>query len=125
MKMAGASRRSNVATSPRRDATTSRRWVNHYKSQQAVTSRCLNVVASQRLDVATSRHQREICTPSLKAKGVQNSRHRETYGLGHRNQNSSDIDLEEEPVICIVSSFWTIELMFYISRISIFLVSMF
>ena len=48
MKMDGASRRSNVATSPRRDATTSRRWVNHYKSQQAVTSRRLNVATSAR-----------------------------------------------------------------------------
>ena len=55
MKMAGASRRSNVATSPCRDATTSRRWVNHYKSQQVVTSRRLNVVTSQRRDVSTSR----------------------------------------------------------------------
>ena len=87
MKMAGASRRSNVATSSRRDATTSRRWVNHYKSQQEVTSRRLNVVTSQRHDVATSRRQREICPPSLKAKGVQNWGHRETYGRGHENQN--------------------------------------
>ena len=108
-EMAGASRRSNIATSPRRDATTSRRWVNHYKRQQAVTSR----------------RQREIYPPSLKAKEVQNWRHRKTYGLGHENQNGSDIDLEEEPVICIVSSFWIIERMFYILHISIFLVSMF
>ena len=49
----------------------------------------------------------------------------EMYGLGHGNQSSSDIDLEEEPVICIVSSFLTIELMFYISHINILLVSMF
>ena len=125
MKLAGASRSSNVATSQCHDATTSRRWVNHYKSQQAVTSRRLNVVTSQRRDVATSRRQSEIYPPSLKAKGVQKRRHRETYGLGHGNQNGSYIDLEEEPVICIVSSFWTIELMFYLSRISIFLVSMF
>ena len=47
------------------------------------------------------------------------------YGLGHGNQSSSDQDLEEEPVICIVSSFLTIERMFYISHISILLVSMF
>ena len=72
MKMAGASRRFNVATSPRRDVTTSRRWVNHCKSQQAVTLRRLNVVTSQSRDVATSRRQREICPPSLKAKRVQN-----------------------------------------------------
>ena len=41
------------------------------------------------------------------------------------NQSSSDIDLEEEPVIFIVSLFLTIELMFYISHISILLDSMF
>ena len=70
----GASRRSNVATSPRRDVPTSRRWVNHCKSQQAVTSRRLNVVTSERRDVAKSRRQREICPPSLKAPRVQNSR---------------------------------------------------
>ena len=48
MKMARALRRSNVVMSPRRDATTSRRWVNHYKSQQAVTSRRLNVATLAR-----------------------------------------------------------------------------
>ena len=35
---AGASRHSNVVTSPRRDVPTSRRWVNQYKSQQAAFS---------------------------------------------------------------------------------------
>ena len=54
MKSDGASRRSNVATSPSRDVPTSRRWVNYCKSQQAVTSRRLNVVTSQRRDVVTS-----------------------------------------------------------------------
>ena len=49
---AGASRRSNVATSPRHDVPTSRRWANQYKSQQAVTSRRLNVAMSQRRDVS-------------------------------------------------------------------------
>ena len=82
---AGASRRSNVTTSPRRDVPMSRCWVNHYQSQQAVTSRRLNVATSQCRDVATSRRQREICPPSLKAPRVQNWRHRETYELGHRN----------------------------------------
>ena len=67
---AGASQRSNVATSPRHDVPTSRRWVNQYQSQQAVTSRCLNVTTSQRRDVATSRRQREIFPPSLKAPRV-------------------------------------------------------
>ena len=56
---------------------------------------------------------------------MEKERQQETYGLEHGNQNGSDIDLEEEPVICIVSLFWTMELMFYISHISIFLFSMF
>ena len=46
----------NVATySSRHDVPTSRRWVNIYRSQQAATSRRLNVVTSQRRDVSTSR----------------------------------------------------------------------
>ena len=49
---AGASRRSNVATFPRRDVSTSRRWVNQYNSQKAVTSRRRNVATSQRRDVS-------------------------------------------------------------------------
>ena len=48
MKVAGVSRRSNVATSPRRDVPTSRRWVNQYNSQQVVTSRRRNVATSTR-----------------------------------------------------------------------------
>ena len=49
---AEASRRSNVATSPRRDVPMSRRWVNQYQSQQAVSSRRLNVMTLQRRDVS-------------------------------------------------------------------------
>ena len=41
------------------------------------------------------------------------------------NQSNNDIDMEEEPVICIVSSFLTIELMFCISHINILLDIMF
>ena len=48
MKRSGASRRSNIATSPRRDVPTSRRWVNQYNSQQAVMSRRRNVATSAR-----------------------------------------------------------------------------
>ena len=90
----GASRRSNVATSPRHDVSTSRRWVNQYNSQQAVTSR----------------RQREIYPPSLKAVRVENS-----GGIGRRTnegtefQSSSDTDLKEVAVICIVSHFWILE----------------
>ena len=44
----------NVATSPRRDVPTSQRWVNQYKSQQAATSRRLNVATLQHRDVSAS-----------------------------------------------------------------------
>ena len=52
---------------------------------------------------------------------------RGSYELGHENQSSSDIDLDEEPVICIFSRFffWTVVLMFDILRICVFLFSMF
>ena len=107
---AGASRRSNIATSPRRDVSTSRHWVNQYNSQQAVTSRRLNVVTWQRRDVATSRRQREICPPSLKAVRVQNSRGIERRtNEGTEFQSSSDTDFEEVPEICIVTHFWILE----------------
>ena len=63
-------------------------------------------MTSQRCDVATSRRQREFCLLSLKAKrdaeleasGIGD---RESYEPGRGNQSSSDIDLEEESVICI------------------------
>ena len=126
LKMSGTSRRH-----PRRDVPSSRRWVNYYAGQQVATSQRLNVVTSQRRDVPTSRRSnvatsvRVLFSHHLKANRVQNWRYRETYGLGHENQSTSDIDLEEEPVICIISLFLTIGLMFYISHISILLVSMF
>ena len=96
MKMSGTSRCSKVATSPRHDVPTSRRWgqllcrstsgnVATSQRRDVLTSRRPNFVTSKRRDVATSRRQREICPPSLKEKGVQNSRYRETYGLGHGN----------------------------------------
>ena len=105
----------NVATSPRRDAPTSQRWVNYYKSHQAATSRRLNVATSAR--VMPLHHEKQ--------KGDQNSRHRGSYERGHGNQSSSDIDLEEEPVICIFLLFWTGVLMFYILHIGVFLFNMF
>ena len=94
MKAAVASQRSNITTPPRRDVPTSRRWVNHCKSQQAVTSRRLNVATSQRRDVSTSRRlnvaklqRHDVSARSalhhLKASRVQNSGYRDAYGLGH------------------------------------------
>ena len=102
MKVAGASRHSNVATlgQPKQQSTSS--------------------------NVATSRRQREICPPSLKAVRVQNSR-----GIGRRMnegtkfQSSSDTDFEEVPVICIVSHFLDTRMMFLKLNIYIFLFSMF
>ena len=72
--------------------TTQRRDVGStiYKSQQA----------------ATSGRQCELCLSIIKSKkGDQNSGHRGSYELGHGNQSSSDIDLDEEPVICIFPRF--------------------
>ena len=112
MKMSETSRRPNVATLGQ--------LIYKSTSGNVSTSRRLNVATSQRPDVSTSRRLnvatsvRVLSFHHLKAKRVQNLGYRETYGLGHGNQNSSDIDLEEEPVICIVYSLWTIELMFYI-----------
>ena len=57
----------SVVTFKRRDVPTSRRWVNHCKSQQVVTLRRLNVATLQHRDVATSRRQCEICPPSFKS----------------------------------------------------------
>ena len=82
---------------------------------------------SQRRDVPTLRRQRELCISIIKSKkGDQNSGHRGSYELGHGNQSSSDIDLDEEPVICIFPRFFgTVVLMFDILRICVFLFSMF
>ena len=78
MKRSRASRRSNVATSPRRDVLTSQRWVNKYSSQQVATSR--------RGNVATSRRQREIFPPLLKA--AKGSELEASGGVRMRAQNS-------------------------------------
>ena len=86
MKRSGASRRSNVATSPRRDVPTSRRWVNQYSSQQVSTSRRRYVAACQCPDVETSRHQREIFPPSLKA--AKGSEFEGSGGVRMRARNS-------------------------------------
>ena len=91
--------------SPRRDVPTSRR---------------LNVVTSQRRNVRVN-----AVFSSFKSKQEAEFDVSENVRTRGGNQSSSDIDLEEKPVICIVSSFLTIELMFYISHISILLDSMF
>ena len=104
MKMSGTSRRPHVATSPRRD----------------VGSTTMQVNKKQRRDV----HANAVFS-SFKSKQEEELEVSGNVRTRDGNQSSSDIDLEEEPVICIVSSFLTIELMFYISHISILLDSMF
>ena len=96
MKRSGASRRSNVATSPRCDVPTSRRWVNQYSSQQVTTSqrrdvstsRRGNVATWKRRDVETSRRQREICPLSLKA--AKGSEFEASRGVRTRARNSRE-----------------------------------
>ena len=99
MKRSGASRRSNIVTSPRRDVPTSRRWVNQYNSQQVATSRRRNVATSAR-DL-----------PSI----IKSDKGFKIRGIGRRTnegtefQSSSDTDFEEVPVICIASHFWILK----------------
>ena len=113
MKVAGASRRSNVATSPRRDAPTS--WVNQCNSQQAATSRRLNVATSAR----------DFSPPSLKAAGVQNSRRGEAYELGHGilEQQRHQLRRSARDLYCF--PFLDIRMMFLRLNTYIFLFSMF
>ena len=78
--MVGTSRRPNVAT-----------LSQHIKKSTSGND------TTQRRDVNAN-----YSSQSLKEKGDQNSRgigDQGTYKLGHGNQSSSDINLEEEPVI--------------------------
>ena len=78
------SRRLHVATSPRRDVYTSRRLhVATSPRRDVSTSRRLHVATSPRRDVATSRRQLEICTLSFKVRMVQKSGYREVYERRH------------------------------------------
>ena len=109
-KVDATSRRPNVAMFPRRDVSTSRRWVNQYRSQQFRTSRRLNVTTLRRRDVATSRRQLEIYTSSFKVRMAQKSGDEEAYERGHGIPEQSDTDFEEVPGICTVSHFfWILE----------------
>ena len=95
IRMAGTSRRPNVTT----------------LGQLLCRSTSGNVATSQRRDVSTSRRcnvakpVRVLFSHHLKANRMRILGYRETYRLGGGNQSSNDIDLEEEPEICIVSSF--------------------
>ena len=82
--MAGTSRRHHVVTPQRRDVGSTNLKVNKW----------------QRRDVSAS-----FVFSSLKAKRGAELEASGSYELGHGNQSSSDIDLDEEPVICIFSRF--------------------
>ena len=91
----------NVATSQRRDVPTSRR-----PNVAMLGQLYKEVNKQQRRDVPTLRRQREFCPLIIKSKKrAQNWGHRESYEPRRGNQSSSDIDLEEEPVICIFLCF--------------------
>ena len=87
----------NVAASQRRDSPTSRHWVNKNKSQQAATSRRLNVTTLQRHDVSAS-----FCLSIIKNKGgLEFEGIEDRTKQSTKNQNNSDLDLEEETHFCI------------------------
>ena len=111
---AKASRRSNVATSPRRDVPTSRRWGNQYRSQKAVTSRRLNVATSAR-DL-----------PSIiKSKKGSEFEKGETYELGHRNPEQRRHRLPRRARDLYCFPFLDNRMMFLRLNIYIFVLSMF
>ena len=101
MKGSATSRHSNVATSPRPDVSTSRRWVNQCRSQQSKTSRRLNVVTLQRRDVITGSAPHQLKHQCFRMEGIGRRTNK-----GIEFQSSSDTDFEEVPVICTVSNFW-------------------
>ena len=65
-----------------------------------VGSTYIEVNMRQRRDVSTSRRQREFCLSIVKSKKgtrIGEIGDRGAYELRHRNHNSSDFDLGEEP----------------------------
>ena len=104
-KVAATSRRFNVATSPRLDIPTSRRWVNRYRIQQSETSRRLNVATLQRRDVSTGSAPHHLKHQWFRMGGI-----RRRTNEGTEFQSNSDTDFEEVTVICTVSHFfWILE----------------
>ena len=104
----------NIATSQRRDVGSTRIKVNKWQRRDVSTSRRCNVITSARVFVS----------PSLKAKGDQNSRHRRSYELGHRNQSSRTLTLKKGPTF-VFYFFWIKVLMFYRLNICVLTFSMF
>ena len=88
----------------RRDVATSRRPHVVTSQRHDVGSTYIEVNKRQRRDVAMSRRQREFCLSIIKSKKgtrIRGIGDRGWYELWHGNQNSSDFDIEEEPIICI------------------------
>ena len=87
------------------NVATSRRWVNKNKSQQAATSQRSDVSTSRRLNVMTLQHHDVsaiFCLSIIKNKGgpkfegIEDRTKQST-----KNQNNSDLDLEEGTHFCI------------------------
>ena len=117
-KVAVTSRRPHVAMSQRHDV----RSTMH-------KSTIRNVVTFQRRDVPTSR-RRDVSTGSalhhLKHEWFgKKGGHREAYKRGHGIPEQSDVNFEEVPVICTVSHFLDIRMMFLRLNNFIFSFSMF
>ena len=123
MKVARASRRSNVATSPRRDVPTSRRWVNQYNSQQAVMLQRRNVATWQHRNVATS--ARDLPSIIKSSKGSEFKGDREAYepGQGIPEQKRHRLQRSTRDLYCF--PFLDSRMMFLRLNIYIFLFSMF
>ena len=115
MKVAGASRRSNVATSPRRDVSMPRRWVNQYNNQQEVTSRRGNVSTSMR----------DLPSIIKSSKGSEFEGDREAYERGHGIPEQQRHRLRRSTRDLYCFPFLDTRMMFFRLNIYIFLFSMF
>ena len=92
----------HVATSPRRDVTTSRRHhVATSPRRNVTTSRRHHVATSPRCDVSS-----KIYTSSFKVQMAQKLGHREAYERRHGFPEQSDIDFEEVPGTCTAFHFF-------------------
>ena len=137
MKVAGASRRSNFATSPRRDVPTSRRphVVTSQRRDVGSTNTTVNkqyVVTSQRLDVSTSRRgnvatsARDLPSIIKSSKGSEFEGDWEAYERGHRipEQQRHRLRRSTRDLYCFQFLLDT-RMMFLKLNIYIFLFSMF
>ena len=106
----------HVATSPRRDATKSRRRVNNAEVNNSATSRrhhvatspCRDVTTSRRHHVATSPRRdvsSKICISSFNVRTARKLGHREAYEERHGFPEPEDPDFERVPGICTAFHF--------------------